>query len=148
MNWTVDASVFVAAAREVEPHHAESLAFLHELHLGALPVICPTLVLPESAAAIARRTGDDALADEVVDLVLSLSGLRLAVLDFPLAERAVELAKARRLRGADAICAAVADAAEATLVTLDSEMLARAAKAIPTMTPAQWLAHHARTEDR
>ena len=144
MNVTVDASVFVAAARQVEPHHAESLAFLHELHADAAPVVCPTLVLPESAAAIARRTGDDALADEVVDLILTLAGLRLAVLDLPAAQRATDLAKAHRLRGADAVYVAVADAAEATLVTWDSEMLARAPGAVPTLTPSQWLAQHAR----
>jgi len=144
MNWTVDASVFVAAAREAEPHHADSLAFLHELHVSERPVICPTLVLPESVAAIARRTGDAALADEVADLILSLAGLRLLVLDLPAAERAAHLAKAHRLRGADAVYAAVAHAAEATLVTWDLEMLARAVGAVPTLTPSQWLAQHAR----
>ena len=143
MNWTVDASVFVAAAREVEPHHAESRAFLRELHIGGLPVVCPTLALPESAAALARRTGDDALADEVVDLILSLSALDLVAVDVPLAERAVDLAKAHRLRGADAVYVAVAAVSGATLVTLDSEMLSRAPSAVSAMTPAQWLAQHA-----
>ena len=143
MSWTVDASVFVAAARDVEPHHAESLAFIRALHMGALPVTCPTLVLPESAAAIARRTGDDALADEVVDLILSLAGLRLVALDFALAEQAVELAKAHRLRGADAVYVAVAVASEATLVTWDSEMLTRTADAVSVVTPSEWLAHRA-----
>ncbi|MBM4033145.1 MAG: type II toxin-antitoxin system VapC family toxin [Planctomycetes bacterium] len=144
MNLTVDASVFVAAARDVEPHHAESLAFLHELHVGALRVSCPTIVLPESAAAIARRTGDDALTDEAVELILSLAGLQLLVVDFPLAERAVELAKAHRLRGADAIYVAVADASKATLVAWDSEMLVRGGNAVPTMTPSTWLAQYVR----
>ena len=57
MNYVVDASVFVSAAQTKDVHYADSVAFFRQL--GAMPdanVFCPTLLLPEYAAAIARRT--------------------------------------------------------------------------------------------
>jgi len=60
MNCTVDANVFVAAVRLEEKHYTVSRGFLHRARAEAVTVFCPTLILPECAAAIARPTGDAA----------------------------------------------------------------------------------------
>ena len=67
MNCTVDASVFVAAARLEEAGYATSREFIRRMQ--TVDTFCPTLVLPECAAAIVRPLGDIALARELVALV-------------------------------------------------------------------------------
>jgi predicted nucleic acid-binding protein len=69
-----------------------------------------------------------------------LPSLSLALLDDALATRAAEIAMTHRLRGADAVYVAVAEAFNATLITWDTEMLERAAAVVPTVTPSDWLA--------
>ena len=120
MNFTIDASVFVAAVRLQEQHYAISREFLQQAQLRGVNVFCPTLVLPECAAAVARPTGDSALADELVALVEGFSRLHLIALEPLLARRAAQIAIAHRLRGADATYVAVAEAFEATLITWDA----------------------------
>ena len=65
MSYTIDASVFVAAARPVEADHAVSLKFLEQVEQQRLPTVCPTLLLVECAAAIARATDDEVLAEQL-----------------------------------------------------------------------------------
>jgi hypothetical protein len=63
MNYTIDASVFIASARSQEPHHIASLDFLSQLQAQKPGVFCPSLALPECSAALARRTGNMAPND-------------------------------------------------------------------------------------
>jgi len=139
MNCTVDANVFVAAVRLGEEHYAVSRRFLHLVRAEAVAVFCPTLVLPECAAAIARPTGDAALVEELTTLIESFPDLRLVTLDLPLARRAVQIAMTYRLRGADSIYVAVAETFNATLITWDAEMLQRSPAVILTLTPTEWV---------
>ena len=136
---TIDASVFVAAARPQEMHYEISRQFLRQVRSLDATVFCPTLVLPECAAAIVRPTADVALAEELVALIAGFPGLRLVSLDPPLAHQAVQVAVHHRLRGADSVYVAVANAATATLITWDDEMLDRGASVVTTRTPQQWM---------
>ena len=52
---TVDASVFVNAFSPKETGSDRSWEFIHSLEEAGTPVIVPALLLPEIAAAIARR---------------------------------------------------------------------------------------------
>jgi predicted nucleic acid-binding protein len=142
MSLTIDASIFVAAARGQEAHHLVSRQFLRQARSQDVPVFCPTLVLPECAAAIVRPTGDTTLGEELVALIAGFPGLRLVNLDLPLAQQAVQVATHHRLRGADSVYVAVAEAANATLITWDDEMLERGAGVVTTLTPLQWIAEH------
>jgi predicted nucleic acid-binding protein len=89
LSLTIDASVFVAAARPSEPQHGESLAFLDALaqHF-ALPIYCPTLTLTETVAAIARRTGDATLAQQAIRQIEFFPGITLVALTQARARRA------------------------------------------------------------
>ncbi|MBN1812730.1 MAG: PIN domain-containing protein [Anaerolineae bacterium] len=143
---TIDASVFVAAARPQESHYSVSRQFLRQARLQDAMVFCPTLVLPECVAAIVRPTGDIALAEELVALIAGYPGLRLVNLDPPLAHQAAQVAIHHRLRGADSVYVAVASAANATLITWDDEILTRGAGIVTTRTPLQWMAEREAAE--
>ena len=139
MNCTIDASVFVAAARDQEAQHLTSLEFLDQIQAQGTTVFCPALVLAECATAITRSTGDVALAQELITLIESLTDLNLISITLPLARRAARIAMNQQLRGADAIYVAVAEVSGAHLVTWDGEMLARGAGVVPVSTPQAWL---------
>jgi len=137
---TLDASVFVAAARASERESPTSKQFLRQLRARAVAVHCPTLVLPECAGAIARPTGDVAAAEQTQAMIQGFPDLQLVGVDVSLAQRAAQIATHCRLRGSDAVYVAVAEKAVATLITWDTEMLRRAPTIVPTMTPAEWMA--------
>jgi hypothetical protein len=54
MNLTINASVFVSAARPSEKQYTLSYRFLHMMK--GSKIFCPTLMLAECGAAIARST--------------------------------------------------------------------------------------------
>lgn len=142
MRLTVDASVFVAAARAHEPNHPASRQFVERVRRSAIALRCPSLLLVECSAALARTTGDIALARQLVALVEALPGMRFVSLNRSAARRASATAAAHRLRGGDAVYAAVASQARAVLITWNEEMLTRASSLVTTMTPLDWLTTH------
>ncbi len=139
MNLTVDASVFVAASRAGEMHYRASRQFLQQVQAQQCDLYCPTLVLPECAAAIARPTADARLAEELVLLIQGIPRLHLVILDLPLAQRASQLAREHRIRGADSVYVAVADTFGSRLIAWDAELLERGAGIVTTLTPLEWL---------
>ena len=92
MSLVVDANVFVAAAREEEPHWSVSIDFLTRIRFSGQAVYCPAIVLPECSAAIARRTGSADLALEVLRRGEARPSLLRVHLTTTLARRAAELA--------------------------------------------------------
>ena len=102
-------------------------------------MLCPVVVLPETAAAIARLTRDSGKGEVAVLRVLALPGLRLVPLSEALAKQSARLASRHFLKGADSIYVALAAQSKVPLVTLDDEMLDRGAAAVRAMTPTDWL---------
>ena len=139
MNLTVDASVFVAASRTEEVHYQASRQFLQQMQAQQCDLYCPTLVLPECAAAIARPTANARLAEELVLLIQGLPRLHLVILDLTLAQRASQVAREHRLRGADSVYVAVADTFDSRLIAWDTELLERGAGVVTALTPLKWL---------
>ena len=146
MNLTVDASVFVAASRTHEVHYYASRQFLQQTRAQRCDLYCPTLVLPECAAAIARPTADARLAEELVSLVETFPGLQLVSLDLHLARRAAQLARDHRLRGADSVYVSVAEISDSRLISWDAEMLERGTEVVKAMTPLEWVAEQSAIE--
>ena len=136
---TLDASVFVAAGRPAEPGHASSLSLLQALREADVPLIEPALLPVEVAAALCRAEGDPALARAYAEAILALPRLTLLPLDERLARRALAVATAHHLRGADAVYVAAASQYGARLVTLDAEQLRRAPAAVAAATPDRML---------
>jgi predicted nucleic acid-binding protein len=139
MNYTIDASIFVAAVRDQEVQYQASLEFLDHAQTQGAVILCPSLVLAECAAAIARPTGDVALAEKLVALIENFPGLNLIAVTSSLARRAAQIATSQQLRGADAIYVAVAEASGALLVTWDGEMLTQGAGIVSVSIPQAWL---------
>jgi len=136
---TIDASVFLNAFNPAEPHHRESSALMKNIRAGGIPVVAPTLVLPEVAAAIARAVGDAESARQFADHLRDLPGLILVALDEDLAMLAAQMASEYRLRGSDAVYGAVALRFGSPIVTLDREQYTRLKPVIASRLPAEML---------
>jgi len=128
---TIDASVFVASVRYDEPGYLISREFLREAQ--AYEIYCPAPVLTECAAAIARQTDDPSLAEELVCIIEDFPAINLISLDHSLARKASKIALMNRLRGADAVYAAVAVVFDAVLISWDQEMLKRCPQTVKTI---------------
>jgi predicted nucleic acid-binding protein len=147
--YTIDASVFVNAFNPHETGHTGSLAILTAVQKRGDPVIVPTLLLPEVAAAVSRASGDSAGALEYARAAAGLSHLTLVTLSPTMARHAAELAATHRLRGADAVYVAVARRYATTLVSRDGEQRSHGAAVVRCQTPEDALGEHdARTRPR
>jgi predicted nucleic acid-binding protein len=139
MNYTIDASVFISAARMEEAHHLISVDFLALLRRQQPLIFSPSIILAECSAAIARRTGNPIAAQDLVLVIKNFVGMSLVQVSVPIAERAAQIAAAQRLRGADSIYVAVAEESSAALITWDNDMLQRSPAVVTTITPDEWL---------
>jgi len=137
---TIDASVLVAAAVADEPAHDVARAMLREVGRRGDAVHEPAIAVVEVAAGIVRRTGDIRLAGDAVRLLVGLPGAEFHELDLPAAVQAAGVAGELRVRAGDALYAAVAHAFGCTLVTMDEELLRRAAPLVDACTPEGWIA--------
>ena len=99
------------------------------------PILVPTIVVPEIAAAIGRGQGKPDLAVAFANETARFPNLTLVSIDESLAQLAAETAAHYLLRGSDAIYAAVALRFATGLVTLDGEQLKRLAEVITVSTP-------------
>jgi predicted nucleic acid-binding protein len=134
--FTVDASVFLNAFNTHEPGQAVSRQFFDQLRVQAIPILAPTLLLPEVAAAVSRGRQNAQMAQQLATTLKQLPHLILIALDQRLADQAADIAAHYRLRGADAVYVAVAQRFGSGLVTLDLEQLGRVASLLTTQTPA------------
>jgi predicted nucleic acid-binding protein len=132
---TIDASVFVNAFSSTEEGSEHSWNFLSGLKENGTLIIVPTLLLAEIAASIARKQNNTELALTLMIEVQNLPNITLINLDESLAEIAAEIAARHRLRGSDAVYAAVAVRFATSLVTLDMEQLQRVKKAVSVRRP-------------
>lgn len=140
---TVDASIHVNALNPSETASAESKAFLEWLKQSGLPVVVPTLLLVEVAAAVARGHDDEASGIQAMQRLRNLPEHTWVPLSHSLAAQSARLAAQYHLRGADAVYAAVAQRAGATLVTTDRQQLERLDGAVSVMSPGQALSRSA-----
>jgi predicted nucleic acid-binding protein len=138
--FTLDASVWVAATKSIEPGHQSSVRLLEEIQRHGIPMVEPRLLLVEVAAALARSGATPRQATEYAHSVAAVPRLTLLDLDAHLAAQAVHWAARLRLRGADAVYLATAAHYGSTLVTLDREQLLRATGPIRAATPADAVA--------
>jgi predicted nucleic acid-binding protein len=138
--YTVDASVFLNGFNPYEIGHQDSWRFLDLLREQSIPIIVPTLLLPEVTAAVSRGRGDAGLARSFAAALRRLPHFILTPLDETLAWQAAEIAAQHRLRGSDAVYAAVALRFGSTLVTLDREQQDRVADVVSACLPIEALA--------
>jgi predicted nucleic acid-binding protein len=136
---TVDASVFLNAANTDETGHDTSRRFLEWLQAERIPVVLPTLVLPEVAAGARRISGSGDIARMVASGVEHLSGAVFVSLDDSLADAAADLAMTGGMKGSDAVYGATAQRFGATLVTLDRQQRTRLPSDVEALSPGEAL---------
>jgi predicted nucleic acid-binding protein len=146
LRYTVDASVFLNAFNPHEEGHAESLRMLAAISESGDPVIVPTLLVVEIAAALARATDDPVGATRYARATAALPHVMLVALTPMLALQAADLAAAHRLRGADAVYLAVARRYGTTLVSRDEEQRSRGSRVATCLTPEEALKDRSGTE--
>jgi predicted nucleic acid-binding protein len=132
---TVDASVFVNALSPDENGSDESAEFISKLKQEDAVFIQPTLFIPEVVASIARKQDSTDIALEILHDFKKFPKLTLIGLDDNLADFASEIAANHRLRGSDAVYAAVALRFGTELITLDREQLDRLPKVLSVREP-------------
>ena len=136
----IDASVYVSRLHRRETHHIESVRLLDAVAAQGVSVVCPEILLPEVAAAIARGLNDTEFAYRAAAHLRTLPGHRFIAVDRSLSNRASRLAAECRLRGCDAIYAAVAQQEGTRLITWDQQQRERATIVVETLTPVEALA--------
>jgi len=147
--FTIDASVHINALNSRETGSEDSRALLARIFSPAAEiadrpspahlVFSPLLLVVELAAVVARVFDSSIQGIALAQAVRLLPGQVWVPLDDLLADEAARLAAQHRLRGADAVYAAVAKRHNTTLVTLDQQQLSRLNGTITVWTPAQAL---------
>ncbi|MCE7937841.1 hypothetical protein DCC79_12355 [bacterium] len=133
--FTIDASVFGNATFADEPGHAASRDLLAAIQRADIPLVLPTLVLPEVAAVVARRTGSSERADRFAGTLRALPYITWVALTPGLAALAAGVVSRSGLRGADGVYVTVALRHGTVLVTRDREQLGRAPDGLRVTTP-------------
>jgi predicted nucleic acid-binding protein len=133
----VDASVFVAALKSDEPAHAACQAWLRAARGSRQPAALPAIALAEVAGAIARSTGRERVAERVATGMAGSTSFTVMAVTDRLGLRAAQIASQQRLRGCDAVYVALAEMLGEPLVTLDLEVVARAASVVTMVVPGQ-----------
>jgi predicted nucleic acid-binding protein len=137
--FTIDASIHINAYNPAETGTEESRAFLEQVIRRPWPVYSPTLLLVELTSTAARVLNSTEKGTALLQTVRSLPGQIWVPLDLQLAEFAAEIGAEYRLRGADAIYAAVAHKNRTTLVTRDRQQLDRLSQLLTVCRPAEAL---------
>lgn len=133
--FTIDASVFVAACRPDESGCTDCRELLRWVRQTSVPLIEPTILPVEIAAALARVGETAKSASGYAEGVAALPDLTMIALDERFARRAIVTATKHRLRAADALYVTVAVQYGARLVTLDNEQLKRAPASVRVCKP-------------
>lgn len=122
----VDASIWVSRLVPQDEHHERCQKWLLQQRANGVTLVSPSLLLPEVAGAISRRTGDAALAERAVKNLQALPGLRLIEINQSVIQTAAQLAANSGMRGADSVYVAVAHQLGIPLATLDVDQRTKA----------------------
>lgn len=126
----VDASIWVSRLVPQDEHHERCQKWLLQQRAAGVTLVSPSLLLPEVAGAISRRTGDAALADRAVKNLQALPGLRLIEMNQTVVQADAQLAASCGMRGDDSFYAAVAHQLNIPLATLDADQRSKAGKIV------------------
>lgn len=120
---TIDTSVWINAFRFSEVGSRESFLFLGKVKQNQEMIFSPTLLLPEIAAVLVRADEKKESIQNVIEKLRALPNQIFIPLEEATTQVAVDLAQTCKLRGADAVFAAVSFRFGSTLITRDREQV-------------------------
>ncbi|MCB0074050.1 MAG: type II toxin-antitoxin system VapC family toxin [Caldilineaceae bacterium] len=132
----IDASVFVAIVNRADAHHDACRTWFEQAVNNGDRLLAPNILMSETAAAISRGAGNEALARAIVTTLAASTVIELIPIGNSLAAAAAEIAATRRIRGCDAVYVALASSVDEALVTLDQQQLTRSSGLIAVMSPS------------
>lgn len=138
--YVIDACVYVSSIRKQEPQHKASRLFLGQVRAQQAPVKSPETLVVEVAGALGRGTEGSADAMSYALGLRRLPGHQFIPVDRELADLAAKVGAEKKLKGMDAIYAALADKEGARLITVDNELINRAPAASRATGPEAALA--------
>lgn len=122
----IDASVYIALVNRHEKFHEHSLHWFQQAIATRTPMSAPAILLAEVAAAIERGQNNSELTRQAVAYVRNSRFISLHPVSIALAESAAKIAGEQRIRGCDAVYAALALHLNQPLITLDHQLAHRA----------------------
>lgn len=131
-DFTVDASVWVAAANDTDAFDAESSVFLAAVVADESRLIVPAFAVVEVACALARKFHNAPRGRRMGHDVRQVRGVTYVAVDDVLLRTAEQIGTNVFLRSADALYAATAQLTGSTLVSWDNELIQRAGAVSPT----------------
>lgn len=140
--YVLDASVLVTRVRRSEQAHRDVSRLLTALVAANCKLFIPTIALAEVGAALARSGSSAKYAYSAASALQQIPHLQIVAVDTKLGQQALEIAVAQSIRGCDAIYVALAQAVDATLITLDREQRERTPISLLALTPADALARY------
>ena len=140
--YCIDASVFINSEIEGEQFHEYSAKLMQTIKKKGITIIVPEIALPEISSAIARGTDDTIKALKFLRELKQIPNVVFVPIDRELADEASRIAAEFRLRGCDAIYAAVAYMFNAKLITLDKQQSERAMECIQVASPQDELKNY------
>lgn len=133
---TLDANVWIAAFDPRDRFHGESARFLRVVGLRHAQLFGPSILLVETACALARRAHDTTVGLAAAERLRRHPDLVLQPMNEDVLAAAARLGAQQMLRGVDAVYAATASVLDTALVSWDEELVRRGGG----ITPADWLA--------
>jgi len=133
----VDASVWIAAWLLDDVNHQPASGWLLAYIASGRATYVPAIALAEVAGATARRTASDSDGIEAAERMSTTPRFQMLPVSVARADAAFRLAAELRIRGADAVYAALAQELAQPLVTLDGELAQRTEAIIPVVVPGQ-----------
>lgn len=124
----VDSNVFIAAWLKEDQYHNEAIKYVENLRAGQCLFHASMLVPVEVCSAVLRRTKSPArayLAKREIENWVGDGYIRLYPLDGERMTKAQQIALRDKLRGHDAVIAAVAEELQLEFLTFDREILVR-----------------------
>lgn len=131
----IDASAWISRLLPNDSNHTPASNWIvHHISTGGR-FVAPVLIVVETAATLARITGNQNLARNSISQLYTLRSMRLLPIDQALVDEAADVAVGFSLRGADSLYVAVAKMLGIPLVTFDNEQLTRPTSIITTIKP-------------
>lgn len=133
----VDASVWVSYFIAEGVRHMETVTWLDEMLSSGQSIAVPTLVLPEVAGAVARRSSRPDLGLRVAQQIMEYPFVELVYPDRAITLLATRVAATLPMKGADAFYVAVAKTLDRPLVTWDVEQRTPGGLLISAWSPGE-----------